>query len=296
MECGWVLSEVDKEALRVLEELETKFPGKSFLFLYKHRKNLYECFIKEQSCSSITRQSPPNNPRECDTTTTTRPSSDFSSVGPSQSASQVTLNHDHEGQPFHSVINAPAFGKPISPSIATTTTVAAPALPAESNTTCPRPLAGNSTTTTTGSSIHYSVATHQPPTHTHSKLSYAQALPLHVGSSSAVVTKEMESSMDKGKAKEDDIFPFARSLEAGARTRPSRMRCLKAKIYTWPCGSLRRMRLRAMRQGYRMQDRCRGSINTAGIRRRSKPSSGVGMPRPQPQLQLQPAANLDDGK
>jgi len=36
MECGWGLSKVGKETLRVLEELETKFPGKSFSFSYKH--------------------------------------------------------------------------------------------------------------------------------------------------------------------------------------------------------------------------------------------------------------------
>jgi len=34
MEYGWVWSEVGKEALRVLEEPETKFPGKSPLFIY----------------------------------------------------------------------------------------------------------------------------------------------------------------------------------------------------------------------------------------------------------------------
>jgi hypothetical protein len=60
------------------------------------------------------------------------------------------------------------------------------------------------------------------------------------------------------------------------------------------------MQLRAMLQGCRLQGRCRGSISTAGIRRRSTPSSGVGIPQtqpqPQPQLQLQPGANPDDGK
>jgi hypothetical protein len=92
-------------------------------------------------------QSLPNNPRECDTTTPTRPSSDFSSVEPSQSASQVTLNRDQEEPPLsepvgiHAVMNA---AEPISPSVATTMTVAAalPA-PAKSNTSCHRPPSGN---------------------------------------------------------------------------------------------------------------------------------------------------------
>ena len=34
MECGWVWSEVGKEALRGLEEPETEFPGKSLPFIY----------------------------------------------------------------------------------------------------------------------------------------------------------------------------------------------------------------------------------------------------------------------
>jgi hypothetical protein len=47
------------------------------------------------------------------------PSSDVSSIGPSRSASEATLNHDREEQPppdpatIHSwVTNAPAFGEP----------------------------------------------------------------------------------------------------------------------------------------------------------------------------------------
>lgn len=79
--------------------------------------------------------------------------------------------------------------EPVSPSIATTTTVAAAPAPepaAESNTTRPRPPPRNSTTTT-GSSICYSVAT--PATYTLEAVTYAQAIPLHVGGSGAVVTK-----------------------------------------------------------------------------------------------------------
>ena len=36
MECGWVWSEVGKEALQVLEELETEFPGKILFYLYNY--------------------------------------------------------------------------------------------------------------------------------------------------------------------------------------------------------------------------------------------------------------------
>ena len=36
IECGWVWSEVGKEALRVLEAMETQ-PGKNFLFIYTNR-------------------------------------------------------------------------------------------------------------------------------------------------------------------------------------------------------------------------------------------------------------------
>ena len=123
------------------------------------------------------------------TTTTTRPSSDFSSIGPSQPASQATSNHTHEEHPpdpaaIHSVMNTPAFGELVSPSIATTTTIAASAPPAESNTSHPRPLSGNSIATTTGSSIRYSIAT--LAAYTLETVTYVQAIPL---SSGAVVTK-----------------------------------------------------------------------------------------------------------
>jgi hypothetical protein len=77
----------------------------------------------------------------------------------------------------------------VFPSIATTKTVAeaqAPEPAAESDTTRPRPPSPNFTTTT-GSSICYSVAT--PATYTLETVTYAQATPLHVGGSGAVVTK-----------------------------------------------------------------------------------------------------------
>jgi hypothetical protein len=159
-----------------------------------------------QRRSSITRQSPPNNPRECDNTTATRPSYDLSSVGPSQSASQVTLNHDHEEHiAIHSVINTPVLEEPVSAAIATTTTVAAAASASEpateSNTTRPRLPSGNrdSTTTTTRSSIRYSVAT--PAVYVLDTVTYAQAMPLHVGGSGHLVTRNRNRKRNRTRVK-----------------------------------------------------------------------------------------------
>ena len=72
-----------------------------------------------------------------------------------------------------------------------------------------------------------------------------------------------------------------RSLEAGAPNAAHLVCDVQRRRSTHVlCGSLRRMPLRAMRQGYRLQDRRRGSAGTyggyytVGIRRRSRPSSG----------------------
>ena len=54
--------------------------------------------------------------------------------------------------------------------------------------------------------MRYGIAT--PVTYTLEIVTYAQAIPLRVGGSGAVVTKETERSMDNGKAKEDDTFPL----------------------------------------------------------------------------------------
>ena len=173
----------------------------------------------------------PRTPHKNATTTTMRISSDFSSIEPSQSASQMALNHAHEEQPppepavIHLIRNAPAFGEPISPSIATTTTVAPPA-PGSRIQYDPPPSSGNSTTTTAGLSIRYSVAT--SATYTVENVAYAQAIPL---SSGAVVTTE------KGKAKKEGIFFLGRS-----KCEPVRAHLVcdgsKTKIYTRPFPAL----------------------------------------------------------
>jgi len=267
--------------------------------------------LKEQRRSSIIRHSTPNNPRECETTMTARFSSDFSSIAPSQSASQVTLNHDHEEEPLsepvgvHSVTNA---ADPVSPSIATMTAAAAPApAPApepepepivESNTARPRPPSGNSTTTTTGSSIRYSLS--MPATYTFETVTYAQAIPVHVGGSGTVVTKdsEREREQDKGKARENSPRPRNSSSSVSRSGSPY------VPISYRDEDLLTTMRIPAPHaiEGYApgiptagpsSGDNHFGGCSTP----RSRPSSGVGMPQlqPQPSLQLQPS-NLDNGK
>ena len=105
----------------------------------------------------------------------------------------MTLNYDHEEHiGMHSLINAAALEEPLSPSIATMMTVAvlAPEPAAEYNTIRPRPPSGNSTPTTTGSSIRYSVAAATtPPTYALKTVTYLQATALH-GGSGAVVTRD----------------------------------------------------------------------------------------------------------
>jgi hypothetical protein len=295
---------------------------------------------KEQRRSSIIRHSPPNSTRECDTTTTARPSSDFSSIAPSQSASQVTLNHDHEEEEplsepvgIHSVMNE---AEPASPSIATTTTVAAPPpVPesepeleptVESNTARPRPPSGNSTTTTP---IRYSLAT--PATYTLETVTYAQAIPLHVGGSGAVVTKEPESEREKGPRNSSSSVSRSRSPytpvsyrdedrekeqdKGKARDNSPRPRNSTSSVarsgspYTpisYRDEDLHTtMRIPAPHaiEGYAPGIPTAGpssGINHFGggySTPRSRPSSGVDMPllQPQPSLQLQPS-NLDNGK
>jgi hypothetical protein len=174
---------VGPEALRAPE---TEFPGKSAV-LFMHRM-AYEYFTKDQRRSSIIASLPRTTHENA---TLPPPSSDFSSIGPSQSASQVMLNHDQEEQPSPEpaticsrVVNASAFGEPISPSIATT--VAAPA--PQANTTHPRSLSGNCITTRP--SMRYKVAT--PAIYKLEIVTYRKAISLHVGDSGAVVAKEFK--------------------------------------------------------------------------------------------------------
>ena len=165
---------------------------------------------------------------------------DFSSIGPSQLASLATLNRAHEERPpdpaaIHSVMNTPAFGKPISPSIATTTTIAASAPPAESNASHPRPLSGNSIATTTGSSIRYNVAT--LATYTLETVTYAQAIPL--GSGAVVIKAKSKKRVHSSSVarSESPHAPISYGMFKDEDTRDHSLRC---------------MRLRAMRQGYRL--------------------------------------------
>jgi len=185
MECSWVWPVVSKEALRVLEDTETE-PG---IFIYTN------CPQKNQDIL------PSNNPRECDNHHHALILEFllhwvFSArlTGDAESCPRGTTFLQSPLRTIHSIMYASTFGEPVSPSIATTTTVAAPAPPAESNTARPHSLSHNSTTTTTGSSMRNSVAT--PATYALETIIFAQTIPLRFG---AVVTKE------KGKTKKGHI-------------------------------------------------------------------------------------------
>ena len=127
-----------------------------------------KCLTKEQKRSS-------NNPREWDTTTT----SPFLSIRPSQSASHVTLNEERrppEPAIIHSrVMNVPAFRRTHHSIHSDNITVAAPA-PTSRVQHNPSPvlfLCNSITTTTTRSSIGYSVAA--PVTYTLETVTYVRS-------------------------------------------------------------------------------------------------------------------------
>ena len=215
-----------------------------------------KCFTKEQRRSS-------NNPRECDTTTT----SPFLSIRPSQSASHVTLNHDHEErcppEPaiIHSrVMNAPAFGEPITPSIATTITIVA-------NTTRPRPLSVQLHYYHHHQVLHRLQRRH--PSHLHTRNRHRCAKPYTVPAPWSLKNQRGERT----KVKEDDKFPPSVARSGSPKAPHLVCDAQRRKSTHVPCGSLRRMLLKAMRQGCHR----RGSISTV-VRRPSSPSWGVGMP------------------
>jgi hypothetical protein len=114
--------------------------------------------------------------------------------------------------------------------------------PAEFNTHRPRPPSGNSTTTT-GSSIRYSLAT--PASYQLETVTYAQAIPLHVGGSGAVIATETERATDKGKAKENTTNSSKNSSVArsGSPYTPNSYATFKdesAYDYADPCASCHR--------------------------------------------------------
>ena len=213
-------------------------------------------FHKRTKMSFHHPQPSPNNPRECDDTTAMRPSYDFSSIG------RLALNHDHEEHiGIHSIINAAVLEQPLSPSITTTTIVAAPEPAAKSNTTRPRPPSGLNNYQRVIHSLQRRHTTRLHARNRHIRI----AIPLHVGGSGHLVTKESdrEKEQDKGKGRENaphqPIPPWL--LEAGVHTHHLfRIRRSEIKIYTRRCGPLRRLRLRAMRRRHRLRGRHRGSI------------------------------------
>ena len=98
----------------------------------------------------------------------------------------------------------PALKEPVSPSIATTTTVA-PEPTAESN-TYPRPPSGSSITTTP-LNLQFAI----PTTYTLETVTYTQAIPLCVGGSGAVVSKESEGEREQDQGKGNENAPLTGS-------------------------------------------------------------------------------------
>ena len=78
--------------------------------------------------------------------------------------------------------------------------------------------------------------------------------------------QKIERSTDKGKAEEGDNFPLGRLKREPVRTHLvcDVQRRRSTHDHVDPCAH---MRLSAMRQGYQLQDRRRGSISTVGTRR-----------------------------
>jgi len=114
--------------------------------------------------------------------------------------------------------------------------------------------------------------THSKPSPTHKP--YRST----VGGSGAVVTRdsdqerEREEDTGKGRGRETPPHQYipAPLLEVEACMRLFRTRRSETQICTRRCRSLRRMRLKALHQGYRLQGCRRGSINMGGIRRRGR--------------------------
>jgi hypothetical protein len=100
--------------------------------------------------------------------------------------------------------------------------------------TRPQPPSGNSTTTTTVFSIRYSVpAVATPATYTRETVTYAQAIPLQVGGSDALATRdserEREEDKDKGRENAPQHIPPP-WFEAGACMRLFRTRRSETRI------------------------------------------------------------------
>ena len=182
----------------------------------------------------------------------------FLSFRPSRSASQVTLSHPHEEQPL---------SEPVG--IYSVMNAAGPVFPSNSHLPARNSHLCKSHTAPHGGSV----------------------LRIQIGKGNR------PKATEKKRKRPHQQFAPLPWLEAGPCIRPFYMRRSGMKIRIWPCRSLRRMRLRALRLGYRLRGRRQGSISTGVIRRRSQGRLRVYMPLPLPQLQFQPQpANRDDGK
>ncbi|KAH9475290.1 hypothetical protein JR316_0012401 [Psilocybe cubensis] len=97
MECGWAWSQLGKDSLRALEELKAEN-------VERRASYIHEPYLGETLEAS----------RENTDPHSTRPSFDLSSIGPSQSASQVNLNNNDIPPAVHigSIMNSGLFGEP----------------------------------------------------------------------------------------------------------------------------------------------------------------------------------------
>ncbi|KDR72846.1 hypothetical protein GALMADRAFT_252135 [Galerina marginata CBS 339.88] len=168
VDCGWMWGELGKEALKSLEELNVEN-----LEQQAHRPPL----VHEPHVNSLLNNNSAMPVAELDST---RPSSDLSSIGPSQSASQVNLYGEEPPPPpsLGTIMNSGVFGEPTPkngdhPVNNNNASEAVQAQPSLSGT---RPPSGVSTTT--GSSIYYTPVT--PATYKVETMTYAPAVAVHV--------------------------------------------------------------------------------------------------------------------
>ena len=162
-------------------------------------------------------------------------------------------------------MTAPAFREPITPSIATTTTVAAPA-PTSRVQHDPRPLPVQL-------HHHHHHHHHRVPhrlQHRHTSHLHTKPSPIRkpYRSTWAIPApwslKKQRGQRTRSKSQRDD--KFSPSVARSGSPNAAHLVCdvQRRRSTHVLCGSLRRMRLRAMRQGYRLQDRRRGSAGTYG--------------------------------
>ncbi|PPQ69400.1 hypothetical protein CVT25_004632 [Psilocybe cyanescens] len=160
MECGWAWGQLGKEALHALEELKAENIER------RASTYLHEPYLEDTLAINHENTDPHS----------TRPSFDFSSIGPSQSASQVNVSNEDLPPPVHigSIMNSGLFGEPNAKY--SNNDNAHPNEPQQphdqAQSSGPRPPSGVSTT---ASSVSATPATYKVET-----VTYAPAVAVHV--------------------------------------------------------------------------------------------------------------------